>query len=55
VIGEGPWMIIDHYLVVPAWTPDFDPKKVIIDRTSIWVRILGLGMEYYEESVLLAL
>jgi hypothetical protein len=48
-------MIFDHYLVVPAWTPDFDPKKVSIDRTLIWVRILGLGMEYYDESVFRAL
>lgn len=27
VIDEGPWMIFDHYLVVPASTPDFNPKK----------------------------
>jgi hypothetical protein len=55
VIGEGPWMIFDHYLAVRAWTPDFDPEEVSIDRTSVWVRIPGLGMEYYDESVLLAL
>jgi len=38
VIGEGPWMIFDHYLAVRAWTPDFDPEEVSIDRTSLWVR-----------------
>jgi hypothetical protein len=55
VIGERPWMIFDHYLAVSSWTPDFDPAQDNIDRTSVWIRIPGLGMEYYDESVLLAL
>lgn len=22
---EGPWMIVDHYLIVKEWYHDFDP------------------------------
>lgn len=54
-ISGGPWMIFDHYLTVRPWVPDFISSEVKISKTLVWIRIPCLGMEYYEESVLLAL
>lgn len=55
VIGGGPWMLFDHYLAVRPWVPDFISSEVTIDKTLVWIRFPSLGMEYYDESVLLAL
>lgn len=55
VIDGGPWMIFDHYLAVRPWVPDFVSSEVKIDKTLVWVRFPSLEMEYYDESVLMAL
>lgn len=55
VMGEGPWMMFDHYLAVRPWVPDFVSSDVKIDSTLVWIRFPCLGMEYYYESVLMAL
>nr|KYP69523.1 Putative ribonuclease H protein At1g65750 family [Cajanus cajan] len=54
-ISEGLWLIFDHYLAVREWMPDFVAADVQLDKTLVWVRFPSLGMEYYDESVLLAL
>lgn len=48
-------MLFDHYLTVRPWMPDFVSQAVKIDRTMVWIRFPSLEMEYYDESVLLAL
>ncbi|XP_020203712.1 uncharacterized protein LOC109789219 [Cajanus cajan] len=55
VITGGPWMMFDHYLAVREWVPDFVAAEVRIDKALVWIRFPSLGMEYYDESVLLAL
>lgn len=55
VISGGPWMIFNHYLTVRPWVSDFISSEVKINKTIVWIRIPCLGMEYYDESVLLAL
>jgi hypothetical protein len=55
VISGGPWMVFDHCLAVQPWKPNFIASQVSIDKTLVWVRIPNLGMEYYDESILLAL
>lgn len=55
VINGGPWMLFDHYLAVRPWVPDFVASEVKIDKTMVWIRFPCLGMEYYDESVLMAL
>lgn len=55
VIARGPWMLFDHYLAVRPWVPNFVASNVKIDRTMVWIRFPSLGMEYYDESVRLAL
>ncbi|XVF44685.1 hypothetical protein PTKIN_Ptkin02bG0144100 [Pterospermum kingtungense] len=47
---EGPWMVLDHYLI--EWYPNFDP---VIDKTKkmlVWVRFPCLPMEYYNVKFL---
>lgn len=55
VIRGGPWMIFDHYVVVRQWTLDFIASEDKINTTMVCIRFPGLGMEYYDESMLLAL
>ncbi|XP_019198959.1 PREDICTED: uncharacterized protein LOC109192712 [Ipomoea nil] len=44
---EGPWMVLDHYLIVKEWEPDFDPTKDTTKNILVWVRIPILPVEYY--------
>lgn len=45
----GPWMVMDHYLIVKEWIPNFDPMK---DKTEkkiiVWVQFLNLPMKCYD-------
>ncbi|XP_057432819.1 uncharacterized protein LOC130725624 [Lotus japonicus] len=51
----APWMIYDHYLAVKPWTPDFVDANSTISTTAVWIRIPGLGFQFYDESILLTL
>ncbi|XP_019182128.1 PREDICTED: uncharacterized protein LOC109177272 [Ipomoea nil] len=44
---EGPWMILDHYLIVKPWVPDFDPLSDTTEKMLVWARIPCLPAEYY--------
>jgi hypothetical protein len=51
-LTEGPWMIYDHYLVVRAWSSNFDPSTATVSKTAVWVRFSGLPIEYYDPRIL---
>jgi hypothetical protein len=55
VISGGPWMIYDNYVAIRPWTKDFISSQVKINKTLVWIRFPSLGLEYYDESLLLAL
>lgn len=55
VIGEGLWMIFDHYLTVAKWSLEFVSSTAKIEKTMVWVRFPGMSLIYYDESVLLVL
>ncbi|XP_031131731.1 uncharacterized protein LOC116033116 [Ipomoea triloba] len=44
---EGPWMILDHYLIVKEWVPNFDPMTDTTEKVLVWVRFPSLPVEYY--------
>ncbi|XP_031127582.1 uncharacterized protein LOC116029675 [Ipomoea triloba] len=44
---EGPWMVLDHYLIVKEWVPNFDPMVDTTQKVLVWVRFLNLPVEYY--------
>ncbi|XP_028055739.1 uncharacterized protein LOC114259917 [Camellia sinensis] len=52
VFTGGPWVIMDHYLTVRRWEPNFRPSKAFETTTAVWVQFPGLLIEYYQEKVL---
>ncbi|KAL4391613.1 hypothetical protein AHAS_Ahas03G0262600 [Arachis hypogaea] len=49
---EGPWKILDHYLTIRLWKPDFNLEDVAIDKIAAWIRLPGLAIEYYNRPIL---
>ena len=45
-------MLHNHYLAVTEWSPSFNSSKSYFGRTMVWVRLSGLNMMYFEESVI---
>ncbi|KAJ1410411.1 hypothetical protein SESBI_21906 [Sesbania bispinosa] len=41
-----------HYLVIQKWKPDFFPMEDELKHVAVWIRILGLPMEFYDRSIL---
>ncbi|KAL6567776.1 hypothetical protein OROGR_001448 [Orobanche gracilis] len=54
VIGGGPWMIFDHYLVMSMWSPKFISPTAKVTKTLAWIRIPGLNAAFYDESFLMS-
>lgn len=50
---EGPWLILDHYLIVKEWTPNFDPFAEHTEKILAWVRFPCLPIEYYDKTFLM--
>lgn len=48
----GPWMILEHYLIVKEWRPDFRPHSDATERVLVWVRFPDLPLEYFDNSIL---
>ncbi|KAJ4832251.1 hypothetical protein Tsubulata_002019 [Turnera subulata] len=51
-LRSGPWMVVDHYLTICKWVPNFDPKTDRITRTMVWIHIPDLPVEYYDKKFL---
>ncbi|XP_020963574.1 uncharacterized protein LOC110265121 [Arachis ipaensis] len=51
-LTEGPWKILDHYLTIRFWKPDFNPSEASIDTIAAWIRLPGLAIEYYHRAIL---
>ncbi|XP_019176912.1 PREDICTED: uncharacterized protein LOC109172219 [Ipomoea nil] len=51
----GPWSVMEHYLIVQDWKPNFDPKSARTERVLVWVRFPDLPMEYYDYPYLMKL
>ncbi|XP_019172110.1 PREDICTED: uncharacterized protein LOC109167542 [Ipomoea nil] len=50
---EGPWSVLDHYVVVQEWVPNFCPKKNKTKKLLAWVRFPTLPVEYFDEQFLM--
>ncbi|XP_057451867.1 uncharacterized protein LOC130743650 [Lotus japonicus] len=55
VVSGAPWLIYDHYLSIQPWTPDFVAADAKVNTTLVWIRIPGLGFQFYDESILCTL
>ncbi|XP_061364096.1 uncharacterized protein LOC133307585 [Gastrolobium bilobum] len=47
----GPWIIMDHYLAIRSWEPDFQPLQASIDRIVAWIRLPGFPTEYVNSEL----
>ena len=45
---EGPWMVMEHYLIVKEWSSNFDLMMDSTKRVLVWVRFPCLPIEYYD-------
>lgn len=50
---EGPWMILDHYLMVKECELNFVPKNNKTEKLLVWVHFPSLPVEYFEEKFLM--
>ncbi|OVA06927.1 Ribonuclease H domain [Macleaya cordata] len=55
VWSGGPWDVDQQYLRVREWEPCFNPEKQRVSSSFVWVRLPGLGMEYWKEESLLTI
>lgn len=42
---EGPWKVVDHYLIVQRWRPFFSRTASMSQKVAVWIRILELPVE----------
>ncbi|KAA3456689.1 Endonuclease/exonuclease/phosphatase [Gossypium australe] len=55
VVTEGPWKIMDHYLTIQKWKPNFHIERAKVKSTAIWIHLLGLPLEYFHKSILVSI
>ncbi|CAN1146930.1 hypothetical protein LINPERHAP2_LOCUS15566 [Linum perenne] len=51
----GPWILLDHYLVVHQWDPSFRVSNDLPKRMVAWIRFPHLPIHLYHGQVLMAL
>ncbi|XP_019181601.1 PREDICTED: uncharacterized protein LOC109176602 [Ipomoea nil] len=49
----GPWMLLDHYLIVQEWEPNFNPTSNVTRKLLAWIRLPTLPIEYFEDEFLM--
>lgn len=50
---EGPCLILDHYLIVKEWSPNFDPFDDREEKLLVWIRFPSLSIEYFNEEFMM--
>ncbi|KAJ4825192.1 hypothetical protein Tsubulata_035063 [Turnera subulata] len=48
----GPWVVLDHYLTVEPWQPNFEPASHRVTSVVAWIRVLGLSSELFQLAIL---
>ncbi|KAJ4849760.1 hypothetical protein Tsubulata_048280 [Turnera subulata] len=51
-VTGGPWVILDHYLTVEPWKPNFDPASHKVKTVVAWIKVPGLSSELYQLAIL---
>ncbi|GLJ16079.1 hypothetical protein SUGI_0267740 [Cryptomeria japonica] len=52
IIENGPFFIKGKGLNISAWTPNFNPCEATIEKTLIWIKLLGLPQKYKDVEML---
>ncbi|ONK56454.1 uncharacterized protein A4U43_C10F8880 [Asparagus officinalis] len=53
ILTGGPWKIMDHYLLVQRWKPNFKPSIATVSKAAVWVRLPELPIEYFNVDFLM--
>ncbi|XP_059077914.1 uncharacterized protein LOC131876510 [Cryptomeria japonica] len=51
VLAGGPWLLGKSSLALKKWEPRFNPKDWKCNEAPIWVCLLGLPLEYWDEKI----
>ncbi|CAN1848740.1 hypothetical protein LINPERHAP1_LOCUS39048 [Linum perenne] len=51
----GPWLILDHYLIVQQWDPSFRVSDKLPSKMVVWVRFPHLPIHLYHKQILSSL
>lgn len=51
----GPWRAFGSYLMVQAWSPEFEPMRDDIVTTPVWVRLSNIPVNLYHKSILMGI
>ncbi|XP_013607689.1 PREDICTED: uncharacterized protein LOC106314355 [Brassica oleracea var. oleracea] len=51
----GPWRDFGSYLMVRAWSPEFDPLRDDIVTTPVWIRLTNIPVNFYHQSTLMGI
>ncbi|XP_061346858.1 uncharacterized protein LOC133292467 [Gastrolobium bilobum] len=51
-LTSGPWVIMEHYLAIRSWEPDFQPYPAAINRITEWVTLPGFPIEYVNSGLM---
>ncbi|KAH1210796.1 hypothetical protein GmHk_15G045021 [Glycine max] len=49
---EGPWMVVDHYLIVQRWLPFFLTNVEKMKNVAVWLKVQCLPIELYNDVFL---
>ena len=52
VLKGGLWFISQHFLAIKPWELKFSASEADLSQVAVWVRLLGLPIEFYELEVL---
>ena len=50
VLTGGPWIILNHYLTVRKWEPNFKPSEAKEISTAVWLKLTELPIEYFNKK-----
>lgn len=51
----GPWFILDHYLMLTTWKPNFRPSMNPFSKMIVWIRFPELPVEYFNKLALFSI
>lgn len=47
VLTRGPYVVAGQYVAVQKWRPNFWAVEEHVSRITVWVRLLGMGVEFF--------
>ncbi|CAN1177318.1 hypothetical protein LINPERHAP2_LOCUS33037 [Linum perenne] len=54
-VSGGPWLILEHYLIVHKWDPNFRVSDKLPSKMVVWIRLPHLPIVFFHPRILSAL